>query len=260
MNCHEARQHWMLYIDSEGDPELHFRISDHLAMCPDCAEWFAKQHRFEQAVAERLAASEPTAQLWDRVLGKAGVVQPVAGRRRWLAIGGVLAAAAAIVLAVLLFPKGQPHSSELAAVAADWHERWSQGAMRPDLVSQSDEQVDRYLKDQVPFRVHCPPRKDVDFAVAGAGVRTVKDQPAAYIVGKVDQAAVSILVLARDSLAAFPADRSQLTQGGGRHRSRERAYQMVAGVTADNVVVVIGAAEPEVLEKVLNAYGSYHET
>jgi hypothetical protein len=79
-------------------------------------------------------------------------------------------------------------------------------------------------------------------------------------VGKVDQAAVSILVFARHSLDAFPADRSQLDQGGGRHRCRERAYQMVSGVTADNVVVVIGAAEPEVLEKVLNAYGRYHDT
>jgi hypothetical protein len=250
----------MLYIDSEGDSELHLRIGDHLGMCPDCAEWFSKQQHFEQAVTERLVADEPTPQLWDRVLSKAGIVRPVAGRRRWLAIGSVLAAAAAIVVAVLLLPKGQPHGSELASVAADWHESWSQGALQPDLVSESDELVDHYLKGQVPFRVHCPPRKDVNFAVAGAGVRTVKDQPAAYIVGTVDRAAVSILVFARESLDAFPADRSHLNQGGGRHRCRERAYQMVSGVTADNVVVVIGAAEPEVLEKVLNAYGSYHNT
>ena len=65
MNCNEARQHLMLYLDSEGDPELHFRISDHLAMCPECAEWFAKQQRFEQAVNERLAEGEATlACLW----------------------------------------------------------------------------------------------------------------------------------------------------------------------------------------------------
>jgi hypothetical protein len=234
------------------------QISDHLGMCPDCAEWFAKQQRFEQAVTERLGASEPTPQIWDRVLSKAGVARPAAGRRRWLTIGSVLAVAAAIVVAVVLLPKRQPHTSELATVAADWHERWSQGASTPDLVSESDEVVDHYLKGQVPFRVHCPPRKDVNFAVAGAGVRTVKNQPAAYIVGKVDEASVSILVFARNSLDAFPADRSHLTQGGGRHRCRERAYQMVSGVTADNVVVVIGEAEPEVLEKVLNAYGSYH--
>jgi DNA-directed RNA polymerase specialized sigma24 family protein len=34
---------------------------------------------------------------------------------------------------------------------------------------------------------------------------------------------------------------------------------MVAGVVADNVVVVIGAAPPEALEKLLDAYGTYPE-
>jgi hypothetical protein len=34
---------------------------------------------------------------------------------------------------------------------------------------------------------------------------------------------------------------------------------MVAGITADNVVVVIGTASPATLERVLSAYGSYHE-
>ena len=51
MTCNEVRQHWMLYVDSEGDAELHFRISDHLGMCSACAEWFAGQQRFEQALA-----------------------------------------------------------------------------------------------------------------------------------------------------------------------------------------------------------------
>ena len=143
--------------------------------------------------------------------------------------------------------------------AADWHERWSRGELEPDLVSQSDEQVDRYLKGQVPFRVHCPPRKDVNFSVAGAGVRTAKDRPAAYIVGQVEEEPISIVVLAKESLDAFPRDRAQLAQGGGRHRCRERNYQMVSGIMTDNVVLVIGAASSETLERVLRAYGSYHE-
>ena len=47
MNCNEARQHWNLYHDSEGDAELHFRISEHLAGCADCAQWFSQQSRLE---------------------------------------------------------------------------------------------------------------------------------------------------------------------------------------------------------------------
>jgi hypothetical protein len=119
--------------------------------------------------------------------------------------------------------------------------------------------VDRYLKEQVPFRVHCPPRTDVHFAVKGAGVcHLPKQQQAAYIVGQVGSAPVSILVLVRTSLDAFPKTRQRL-QAGSRHRCQEGGYQMVSGIVADNVVVVIGAAAPEALEELLNAYGSYHE-
>jgi anti-sigma factor RsiW len=247
----------MLYLDSEGDPELHFRISDHLGMCPDCAEWFAKQQRFEQAVSERLAQSEVTPEMWDRIVCRAGIDEPAASGRRWLVFGGMLAAACLVVL--FLFPSVYTsRGSELASFAAAWHERWEQGSLQPDFASASDEQVERYLKGQVPFRVHCPPRKDVDFAVSGAGVRTAKDQTAAYIVGRVEKAPVSILVLARESLDAFPTDREHLAQGTGRHRCRERGYHMISGIVHDNVVVVIGAAPTDVLEKVLDAYGSYH--
>lgn len=260
MNCNEARQHLMLYLDSEGDPELHFRISDHLGLCPECAEWFAKQQRFEQSLNERLAEGEATPALWDRVLIRAGINGPVPARRRWLVLGGMLAAAACVVATVLYQTVGRPHGSELVTIAASWHEHWAKGSLEPEFVSESDEQVETYLKGQVPFRVHCPPRKDVNFAVAGAGVRAAKNQPAAYIVGQVEQSPISIVVLAKESLDAFPTDRAHLAKGGGRHRCRERNYQMVAGITADNVVVVIGAAEPEVLEKVLNAYGTYHDT
>ena len=68
MNCNDVRQHWMLYFDSEGDAEMHLRISDHLGMCPACAEWFARQQRFEQGFSERLAAGEATPDLWKRAL------------------------------------------------------------------------------------------------------------------------------------------------------------------------------------------------
>jgi predicted anti-sigma-YlaC factor YlaD len=71
VSCTDIRRHWMLYLDSEGDPELHFRISDHLGMCPACAKWFHRRQRFEQALRKRLAAGElgsATPELWDRVL------------------------------------------------------------------------------------------------------------------------------------------------------------------------------------------------
>ncbi|MCI0456318.1 MAG: zf-HC2 domain-containing protein [Gemmataceae bacterium] len=258
MNCHEARQHLMLYLDSEGDPELHFRISDHLGMCPACAEWFTKQQRFEQALTERLAQGEATPDLWQRVLAGAGLTPaPVTSHRRWLLFGGALAAAL-LVLAFGLHALLAPRSSELGLAAAQRHHRWLHGEDQPELVSASDREVEEHLRKRVSFPVHCPPRGDVKFAVGGAGVCRIRDREAAHIVGRVEQMPVSIFVLAAKSVEAFPNDRHHLAQGGGRHRCREGSYQMVSGLIRDNLVVVIGSAPPEALEQLLAAYGSYH--
>jgi anti-sigma factor RsiW len=247
MNCTEARQRWMLFLDSEGDPELHRHIRDHLGKCSACARWFAEQQRLEQVLGERLEAGRATPELWNRILNRTGIRQPVLRRRRWLALAG--GAAAAVVLAILvgLFVGKRSPSPELARNAASWHEQRLVGNVRPDFVSSSDQEVDRYLKTSAPFRVHCPPRTDVNFQVQGAGVCVLDERQAAYIVGHVDQAPVSILVLDK---AAWR---------GGPHHCQEGHYQVVSGVVADNLVVIIGTASPEKLDKLLHAYGSYHE-
>jgi len=259
MTCHEVRQHWMLYFDSEGDAELHFRISDHLAMCPACAEWYAHQQRFEQALSEKLAAGQETPELWHRVLERAGILSQPRSRWRWLAGAGSLAAAVAVIALVIIQFTGFSRSSDLGRLAAGWHEKLVAGTVPLDFQSNSDEEVDRYLKAKVPFPVRCPPRTDVNFAVLGAGVCPVTDgEKAAYITGRVDSAQVSILVLDRASLDRFPIEKAYI-RGGVHHRCREGDYELVSGVVAGNVVVVIGHAAPEALEKLLNAYGTYPE-
>jgi anti-sigma factor RsiW len=255
----------MLYLDSEGDPELHFRISGHLAMCPGCVEWYAQEQRFEQALTERLAATPATPELWDRVLARAGIHRRRSSRRTWIAVGGVmmggLATAAAVLLVLILVFRNanEPPGPDLARLAADEHEQFLQGSLQPELVSTSDDEVDRYLKNRVSFPVHCPPRKDVAFNVQGARICRIKDEPAALIVGQVDQTRVSVFVFDRASLDAFPSERDYLAKGGGRHRCREGDFEMVSGVVAGNLVIVVGEVAPDKLEQLLNAYGTYPE-
>lgn len=263
MNCTETRRHWMLYLDSEGDAELHLRIREHLAVCPACAAWFTEQERVERAIVRQLRVGEETPELWRRVLTKAEIHPPGVrlGRRRIL-LGGAIAAAAAILIAVWLGrprPQASQEPPHLSRSAAEWHAEWERGEVRPDFASTSDREVDRYLKAKAPFRVHCPPRTDVNFAVQGAGIRQLNNlQAAAYIVGRVGEDRVSILVLDRGGLETFPQDRAHL-QANRRHHCREGPYDMVAGIVADNVVLVIGTAPPEKLERLLDAYGTYHE-
>ena len=252
MNCTEARQQSMLFLDSEGDPQLHLCIREHLANCPDCATWFSREQHLDQKLCLAIASGQRTPKLWQRVL--AGVESPPtpARRMRRLAVITALTSAAALIaLAFGLQFWGRSVPRELSRNAAEWHEQWQRGNVHPDLVSTSDHEVDRYLKTRVPFRVHCPPRTDVQFSVQGAGVCFMKDhRQAAYIVGSVGESPVSILVMDGSALDGFPQELQQ---------RREGAYRVASAVIAENVVFVIGTASPEVLERLLHAYGSYHE-
>lgn len=267
MTCNEARQHWMLYLDSEGDAELHFRISDHLGMCPDCAEWFAKQERLERLLADRLKCDEANDELWGRVLQRTGLVptrRPGGWRKTvWSLAGAVAVLGLAFIAATLLLtrPAAEPVVAvpDLARLTTDCHERHLRGLSQVEFHSQDDQAIERYIRQQVSFPVHCPPRKNVDFAVEGAGVCRWAPKPMVYLVGRVEETSVSVFVLDRACLDLFSQDRGRLDRGGGRYRCRQGGYHMVSGVTTDNVVVVVGTAPPEVLEKLLNAYGSYHK-
>jgi hypothetical protein len=178
-------------------------------------------------------------------------------------VGGLVAAAAVLLVVLLGRPwarRPQPpgETPELARDPADLHRRWLDGEVRPDFASTSEPDVDRYFKANAPFKVHCPPRSDVNFAVQGAGIRSPEGRPkAGFLVGRVGDTPVSILVIDRSNLSSFPRDRARLA-GGGRHRCREAGYQMVSALLADNVVVVVGDTRPETLDKLLDAYGSYH--
>ncbi len=257
MNCIEARQHWNLYYDSEGDAELHFQISEHLAVCPDCAQWFTQQSRLEDTIKDKLGTLPANRELWDRVLVKAGLRQP-ARVRSWMWFAGV-AASIAVVAALVLFWQGpSAHAADLSKLAASWHEKVLAGQepeFRP--VSESpDLEVEKYLRKHVTFPVRCPPRKDAGFAVDGAGICQLAGEPAAYLTGRVDEAPVSIFVLSGASLAAFPHQQQALRQEKT-HHCREGAYQMVLALIDRNTVLVIGQTDADRLDRVLRAYGTY---
>src|SRR5258707_4276233 len=149
MNCNEARQHWNLYHDSEGDAELHFQISEHLAVCSHCAEWFGQQSRLETLLAEKFRSHAPTPELWNEVLRRSGLSQPVPARR-WLWFAGVAACAAVLVVAVLLTWNRSPvsPSPDLAKLTAARHERLVAGEEIPQFESRSDLEVEHELRNR----------------------------------------------------------------------------------------------------------------
>jgi hypothetical protein len=208
-------------------------------------------------VRQRLAAGERTPELWARVLDRAGLAPR--HRRGPLLIAGLIAATlfAAILICRGIRPESVDKSTELTQAAARFHQGWLDGEVRLDFTSTSELAVDRYFKTNAPFKVHCPPRSDVHFAVQGAAVRVLNDgHQAGLIVGHVGNVPVSILVLDRQVLPDFPHDQTRLA--AGRFRVQEGGYAMVSAVLADNIVIVVGNIRSETLNKLLDAYRSYH--
>lgn len=265
MNCQEVRRHWELFYDSEGDAELNFQLNKHLENCAGCADWFDKQSRLETAIEQRLRMemrAESAASVdWTELLISAGVT-PATKSRSWLFLGStMLALAASLLILVGLygFPLGSGNSPSLSDLSAEVHRHVAAGSQRPEFESQSDMEVDQYLLKRVSFPVRCPPRKDSGFAVRGAGLCNLSDQPAAYVVGTVDRQPVSIFVLPLESLEAFPRQRAELRREP-LTACREGDTEMVFSIVDRNVVLVAGNVERAKLTRVLKSYGTYPHT
>jgi len=255
MNCEEIRRHWDLYHDSEGDAGLHLQINEHLASCEACSRWFFANSQLEDAVAERLSRSDSDPMMWKAVLLHAGVTPA----RRPRSIRTLALCMTCVILAVLIagfvFLAGDGEPS-LSASAASMHDRLASGDLAPPFLSDSDHDIEGYLRKEVGFPVRCPPRKNAGFLVHGAGTCRMEKESAAYLLGRVDGAPVSIFVLPRQSLYAFPHQQAALDKEQV-HRCREGKYEMALAVIDQNVVLVIGQTQPERLLRVLRAYGSY---
>lgn len=262
MNCDEARRHWSLYHDSEGEPEMYFQVNEHLAGCPACAEWFHQQSRLEELLCQKLAQPEPSTPLWSRVLAGSGLRRR-STLRRWIAFGGLAVLAASIVLAVAIWrprpdrPALEPENGhDLARLTAAYHDELVAGRRAVQIVSENDLEVERDLRRLVSFPVRCPPRKDSGFHVQGAGVSPLGEAQAAYLVGRVEGRPVSIFILPRESLAKFPHQHAAVRREGT-HRCREGENEMVMAEIDRNVVLVVGRVESGRLLRVLKAYGTY---
>lgn len=258
MNCDEARQYWHLFHDSEGDAERHLQINEHLRTCPECSRWFFQQSRLEEAISAKFREGEPSEALWKAIHGQLTVPQPVSGRK-WVFLGLPALIAASILLTVTIWPSlNAAASPDLAGLSAELHERLSAGDERVALVSQSDHEVEAYLRPRVPFPVRCPPRGDAGFQVQGAGTTALASDPVAYVIGRVDGRPVSVFIMDQQSLRDFPAQQRALRRAAT-YQSRHGTVDVVMSEIDRNLVMVVGRLDSGQLRKVLNAYGTYHE-
>jgi hypothetical protein len=149
-------------------------------------------------------------------------------------------------------------ADHLSALTAVVHRSFAEEDRRVDFASDSDQAVEKYLKQRVQFAVRCPPRGDAGFMVQGGGVCTIAGDQAAYVVGLVGGERVSVFILPEERLGRFSHERD-LLQREKVHHCREGTYDMVMAKVDRNVVIVIGQGSPQQLEQVVKAYGTYPE-
>lgn len=256
MNCTQARRHWHLFHDSEGDAELHLQVNEHLEQCPGCARWFRQQSALEEVLAHSLRSGmEPTPAVWDRIEQQLAPPQPARSRRWYLFGSAVLAVAAALLVAVGVNVRPSP-PPDLASLSVELHDRLSSGQENPKFVSTSHLEIEEYLRQHVSFPVRCPPREDAGFQARAGGTATLASDPVAYVIGSVDGEEVSLFILSRDSLAHFPGQLTSLRHADIHHQRYGNLDIMMTRFDR-NVVLVVGRARPGQLQRLLRAYGSY---
>jgi len=256
VNCSQARQHWHLFHDSEGDAELHLQINEHLDHCPECARWFTQQSALEEAITHSLTAGmEPTPAVWQKIEQQLLPPQP-ARSRRWLLFGSAGLALAASLLIAISFGVWPSSAPDLASLSVALHDKLASGQENPKFASTSHLEIEEYLKQHVSFPVRCPPREDAGFQARGGGTCTLANDPVAYVVGHVDGEEVSLFILSRSSLKHFPEQLTQL-QREGTLRQRQGNLDIVMTEFDQNLVLVVGKAHPDKLQRLLRAYGSY---
>jgi len=256
MNCEEIRQHWHVFHDSEGDAEIHLRINDHLSLCDECSKWFFQQSRLEDGMVEKLRDVEATKEVWKTIRQQCVATEPHVKRHYvfWSSLVAIMLVCLVAIFRGGVLPGGR--SFDLAELSAGLHEKLATGREQIQLISNSTNEIEEYLRGSVSFPVRCPPPEEIGFSLRGGGTCHFEQDTVAYIVGQVDGTPVSVFVMDRNSLSHFPLHYNILGRESV-YQCRARDVGIVMSQVNDNLVLVTGKAPADRLRQVLKAYGSH---
>jgi hypothetical protein len=259
IDCTNINDYLNRYLDKELDAGLESAANEHLSKCPSCRARFDVEARLEKNLAKILSKpDEKDAEIWDKAIASAttSVIKP-----RRLNYFIPLASAALIMIALgilLLFP---PASSSLDLLEAA--EQVHQSVLRPDfkldLKTDSPETLTIYFNEQykreTPNCTGCAMYKK-NCSLRGGRMCSLKKQQAIHIVFDYYGTPVSIMVLSKDDLNAFPEAEARLEKCYEicTAKSKEFNYAMVR--IGPNIVCAIGDVEQEILKQLLIDMGA----
>lgn len=159
MKCHETRQLFFLYHDSELDPRTVQEVNLHLETCSDCRVRWGRERRLEEAIAR--AAWESAGPLggfpWEEVEARirAGRATASVARRRLVA-GVILLLGAVGALAYLQITRSGPGAEAVADSAMEHHEKYLAGKSPVQVRGPESGAVRNFYAGELGFEVLVP--------------------------------------------------------------------------------------------------------
>lgn len=188
MRCHETRQLFFLYHDSELDPRSVQEVNLHLESCDACRELWRRETAVEKATAR--AAWKSAGRLddfdWSGLRGRLLAGMPPKPRRRWWRRGAALLASGALVAVALLLALPGTSPVERAALSAVKHHEKYLAGKSPLQVRGDPAAVREFYAGTLGFEVLVPSGREdapqeTPFALLGARRCTFLGGPVAYV-------------------------------------------------------------------------------
>jgi len=202
MACAAFRQLVTAYVDGELVGEDRAAFESHFAGCAACGRLLEEEH----SVASLLDSSHPLPSAPDALRARIEIVVARSRSPRWSRFA-VMAAAllvAATALAVAVGSWGRFRSapaSDLGALAADTHLRYSRGQLPLEVETERPEEISRFFAGRVPFQLALPdypvgPGEQKFYRLQGGRLVAFKKDYAAYVAYRMDEKPLSLLVTA----------------------------------------------------------------
>ena len=261
MKCNDVRRFLSAYLDSELDATTHFQIQTHLAECEACGARIEQEKRLEESLVKsvRSVSTKDDSAIWDRAL--AGVRQAApqgAAERRLGTRRAVLAVAASLVLtAGAYFAYGlwtnERRELDIAETAAENHVAYIKNRLQAKVDIDSHVQLVSYFRD----RFDCSLAKesmDEDVRLVGARNCRMGGVASAYIMYEFRHTPISMFVIHRESLPAFPGAVAALSTGATYVHCSVEGYNFSMTHDKDRVLCTVGAVDTAVLDRLLACY------
>jgi len=203
MRCHEARQLFFIYHDSELDPRSAEEVNLHLESCPTCRDLWGHETRLEEAIARAAWKSAggiedfPWEDLDARV--RAGRVRN-STTRWWLGAAAVLLLALVALFAFLQLRRSGSTVAAAVRSAVEHHEEYVAGKSPVQVRGPDVAAVRNFYAGELGFDVLVPEGRVVAEAegrpaeFVGARRCTFLAGPVAYVTYRIDSKDVTVIL------------------------------------------------------------------